>query len=527
MTHEAKAGGETTEYVTFYLDREPFAFPLSSVREIIRVPETVAVPLTPPSLLGLANLRGLVLPILDLRGLLGLERTASTDASRVIVVDFGTQIGLVVDRVERVVRVPEDRIEDASSLDGGVSSDFMTGVVKDSAGYSLLQLLDAKRIIELEFEKSAVGQQITTSVGHSTGDLGTRLGETAAADDRRQFVTFVLSGEEYAIEIGEVKEIVRVPEGITSIPRSQSHVLGLMNLRDRLLGLVKLRRLFDLPEDQTTERHRIVVATPNGREDQSVGLVVDEVREVLSVDAAQIEALPPLLSSRGRSETTGVCRLNDGKRLISLLSADKLFDREAVREAIAAATADLPVSEPSDVALAKPEGGTEVVDERTRADQLEDDTGEIQLVVFNLGKEEYGAPIHSVSEIIRVPEQMTRLPRTPDFIEGIINLRGKVLPVIDLRVRFGLPRPDRSDRQRILVLEIDGVFTGFIVDSVSEVLRVQRSFIEASPHMSDEQARIMGRVVNLKDAKRMILVMEIDELLDSDEVAAMESTRAA
>ena len=85
--------------------------------------------------------------------------------------------------------------------------------------------------------------------------------------------------------------------------------------------------------------------------------------------------------------------------------------------------------------------------------------------MFRLMDEEYGVPIDAVQEIVRVPELLTRVPKTPAFIEGVINLRGAVLPVVDQRRRFGLPGAERNDRQRIMVFTISGVRTGFIVDS--------------------------------------------------------------
>jgi purine-binding chemotaxis protein CheW len=136
-----------------------------------------------------------------------------------------------------------------------------------------------------------------------------------------------------------------------------------------------------------------------------------------------------------------------------------------------------------------------------------------KLVVFQLAGQEFGVMVEAVQEIIRVPGEMSRVPKTEAFIEGMVNLRGAVLPVLDLRARFGLERTERNDRQRILVFNQAGTCTGFIVDSVSEVLRLGKSVLEDAPRLSDEQARIMGRVANLKDQKRMIQILDAKELV--------------
>ena len=112
------------QYVTFYVEKESFAFPLSSVLEIIRVPETVKVPMAPKSLVGLANLRGSVLPVLDLRQILAFPQTDYSDATRVVVTDVGTPVGLVVDRVAQVLNVERDKIESTDSVQSTVKADL-------------------------------------------------------------------------------------------------------------------------------------------------------------------------------------------------------------------------------------------------------------------------------------------------------------------------------------------------------------------------------------------------------------------
>jgi len=105
---------------------------------------------------------------------------------------------------------------------------------------------------------------------------------------------------------------------------------------------------------------------------------------------------------------------------------------------------------------------------------------EEQLVVFNLAGETYGVDITVVQEIIRM-QAITKVPRTPNFVEGVINLRGRIVPVIDLHKRFNLGKAEETQHSRIIVVEVAGVTVGMIVDSVSEVLRLPSSNIEPPP----------------------------------------------
>lgn len=100
-----------------------------------------------------------------------------------------------------------------------------------------------------------------------------------------------------------------------------------------------------------------------------------------------------------------------------------------------------------------------------------------QLVVFSLGLEEYAINISYAQEIIRIPK-FTRLPDTPSFIEGVFNLRGKVIPVFNLKKKFGVDQSERSIDSRLLILELDNMMVGIIVDDVSEVIRIDEQTIQ-------------------------------------------------
>jgi purine-binding chemotaxis protein CheW len=113
------------------------------------------------------------------------------------------------------------------------------------------------------------------------------------------------------------------------------------------------------------------------------------------------------------------------------------------------------------------------------------------------------------------------VPKTPRFVEGVINLRGTVLPVIDQRTRLGMDAIERNDRQRIMVYMLGGLRTGFIVDSVAEVLRIGRAQIERAPELSDEQGRLITQVAKLDGDKRLVMLIDPSQLLGAREAQAM------
>lgn len=136
----------------------------------------------------------------------------------------------------------------------------------------------------------------------------------------------------------------------------------------------------------------------------------------------------------------------------------------------------------------------------------------LQVVTFTLNDEEYAVDILSVQEINRVTE-ITKVPNSPDYVEGVINLRGKVIPVINLRSKFGFEEKAIDDNSRIIIMEIRGITNGVIVDSVSEVLRISESAIEAtSPIASDNIGHFIKGLAKLDN--RLIILVEIDNLVE-------------
>ena len=508
---EDGAGGR--QFVTFHVFGEVFGVPLGGVQEIIRMPEVVQVPLSPPTLEGIANLRGAVLPITSLRRVFGSSDALHDDATRVVVVNrAGSPVGFVVDRMASVITAEDEEIEDASEIEATIKSDMLQGVVKRTGG--MIMLLDPDRLVNID--QGALGGGRRRSLDAASGAaLAPESGEQAAAVDELQLVNFEAAGQEYAFPIEDVQEIVQVPGHVTQVPQTRSQVVGVMSLRERLLPLVSLRRMFALPETPVDEQSRIVVVSSGGPNAASIGIVMDRVKEVLRVNRALVDAVPPLLQSsvNGENEFDAICRLDSGRRLVTILSARRMFRDTALREALSVAT-DPDGFGKAGMAHAINNGGPGV--------QTSDSDDEEQFVVFKLAGEEYGVPIADVQEIVRVPEELTHVPKVNAFMEGIVNLRGMVLPVVDQRRRFALPDAERNDRQRIMVLMIKGVRTGFIVDQVSEVLKIPQAVIEAAPALSDKQARLIRRVANLGRQKRMILLLDAANLLDAGEIAAID-----
>ena len=144
---------------------------------------------------------------------------------------------------------------------------------------------------------------------------------------------------------------------------------------------------------------------------------------------------------------------------------------------------------------------------------------ELQLVSFNIGSEEFGVDILKVQEINRMVE-ITKVPQAPNYVEGVINLRGKVIPIVDLRKRFSLELKEHDKNTRIVVVDIGGTIMGMIVDAVSEVLRLPASTIEAPPEIvTGVNSEYIKGVAKLKD--RLLIFLDLSKVIDFEQLEAV------
>ncbi len=149
---------------------------------------------------------------------------------------------------------------------------------------------------------------------------------------------------------------------------------------------------------------------------------------------------------------------------------------------------------------------------------------ELQLVIFKIGTEEFGVEINQVRKIVRMVE-ITPVPRAPVFIEGVMNLRGQILAVIDLAKRLSLKAAGRSDKTRIVVVEIEDNIVGMIVDEVTEVLRLSVEDIDQTPELitTEVQQRYLKGIGKLED--RLLTLIDLTEIFSQGEVEGIKETR--
>jgi purine-binding chemotaxis protein CheW len=481
---------EVLRFLMFRVAERLYALPADQVSEVIRTPRVARVPQGPRCLLGLANLRGAVLPVASVRALLGMaEQTASPD-DRAIVLDGGAPVAVAVDSIDGLVSIPASRLETRQTEVAAEPGEDLSGVFQPPGRSDAAKVLNVRRLLAAAFVQRPRPERVAMAQAQR---------RAMAIDDgaeRQKLVTFDVAEQEFGLALDSVREILPAPPVTSVVPGSEAAVVGMMAYRDTLLPLLSLRALLGLAATSAADgREKVVVTSLGGT---VVGLVADRMRSIISADPALLDPTPPLLAARtgGEARVTAIYRAEGGRRLVSILAPDALF-REDIMQRLGGSSAP----EPTPPAA---------------ADQL-------QFLVFRLGDDEFGLPIDTVDEVALVPAKMTRVPRTPKFLEGVINLRGEVLPVVDQRRRFDMPPLAGAEGRRLIVLQTERHRAGVIVDSVSEVLRCAADDISEAPDLTGEATRLVTGVVNIESASRIVLLLDPAELLTRAERGLLDA----
>ncbi len=567
------------QLIVFGLGDSEFAFPVEDMQEIVRPGQFTRVPLTPEYILGLSNLRGQILTVIDLRRRLGLEPKEIDDHSRLLVLNLASgKVCFLVDEVREVRFFSEDELEPAPNT-GEEIERFVKEVAKAEQGEKMVLILDSEKLVSHSWQETTSLQR-ASRVLESTAE---NPEENKVCEKR--FLSFRLGQEEYAFPIEGVREIIRYRE-IKEFPEAPAYMKGMITLRNQILPIFDLRALLGLPslveetkrriqhlarffehllkeiedfrpelgapetcllgawikerletsrseeeytllarlerlhhqfhesisagkeawsplaekifelleslegvaEKSSMEEQRILVLEERGR---AFGLLVDRVEEVVNVPEEKIDSAPP------EEDLAAIIKLEEGRRLIFVLKHHKILPQKDLEEYVQ-------------------QGGPEMNEEKDLQE-----SEELQLVTFNLGDEEYGIPIVQIQEINRLG-LITRVPNTPDFVEGVTNLRGEVIPVIDLRKRFGIRAREQDDRTRLVIVQINGKKTAFIVDWVNEVARFSKKNIESPPGMLEAEVDLhfISGIAKAGE-ERMILILDVEKILSPEEKRAL------
>lgn len=469
------------EMVVFWIGEEEFAFKISNVKEIIRIPSLTKAPNLPFYVAGLCVLRGQLLPVLDGRKLFGLIDKEQNENCRIIIVETnGKSVGLITDKVSQVVSIDKSTIKEPPSsikeIDGGV----INGMLLLNKGKRVIMLLDATKIIKTGQIKDESGKQ---------GNLG-RSDNDKEIMEEDQIIVFNVGKEEYSFNINNVKEIIRFPN-ITKVPNHTIYIEGVFSLRNQLIALINLGKLLGTDYKEPDEYSRVIIINTGKL---TFGVIVDKASQVMRVSKDSFKMGNQGVSSNRIEYIKGFFNLNNGSRLVMLLESQKLISASDVND------------------LTNLDNKNSVEDTNLNTSEIVKSLEKI--VIFKLDKVEYGVRIDNVKEINRMCE-MSYFPGCPVFIEGMVSLRGDIIPVLNLRILFGLQTVEKNEFSKFIVVEYEKKSIGIIIDSASEVLGFSKTSVEEiskSLKVNGEISYLDG-VVKLNQGKRIVLLLNLKSVL--------------
>lgn len=487
---------ETQIYGTFFVAESEFAVSVSAIQEVVNEPtQFTHVPLSPDYLIGLFNLRGVIIPVVDLRKIFGFAPpTAEMVDRKVAIIEHGEHcFGLLVDRTGDVFNAKDSERSVFSRTREDLRETIVDGVFKLEDGKRLVQILDPFELLNLD------------RLPRVAGALRSALSRRKKGP-RRQCISFRIGTSICAFDMTSIKEIVEL-ERIDNTALASEWTLGAIDLRGSTVPVIDFR-LFLGQERRSTveeliERRSKLIVMKFG--DALISLVVDEIDTIISFYDEDLLPFPGV--GLERSEIFRGCLCDDQDRMVLLLDHELVINDEHLRTVT--------------------HGHSVLFNERQDiADESNAGSGlKRTLLTFQVGGK-FALDIDRVNEVVSYPETVMTPPSMPEFIAGMVNLRGELIPIINLRALYHMPLIEKT-QTKLLIFAKNKSKYAIMVDAVSSIVSITGQNASLLPGLSgvsesSEISKDVREAVLLNDAEAEDALM----MLDLDAVVARIANEA-
>lgn len=474
----------TVRYVTFSIGEEIFGVDIMCVESIISPQEVTTVPRTPDYFLGIINLRGDVISIIDMRRRFGLEPAGNTADTRIVVIlSNGILIGMIVDRINSIEVLTTAQIQKAPPLAALEQKKFISGSFKLKSGKILLTLHHQKLIDEKDFvveSEISFSQEIIESASKKRESWVKEI----------PLVSFRLGNENYTIECKYVEEIQFLPE-LTAVPDMEDIVDGIFYLRESVVPIVRLSERMGLGRIPVSSDSQVVILKSDFF-GIKIGLTVDDISEVFFVKEDEIVGSPINLNKAQSEHLKGVFKVSreEDNLIVMLLNLEKLF---------------------SDVELEQ----LRELEYSTSTKQIEPIQREptIGILEFLVADERYAVKVAETNEIIKTIKTVP-VPKAPPYIKGIINLRGDVISIVDVGLLVDKKRRELTKDARILIVASGNESAGLLVGKVLGIRKVLLSSFEPPSDLIKQRGNIfIEGIGKIEETGEIVVLMDIETTL--------------
>lgn len=421
---------------SFFLNDSEFAISVQYVQEVVVPPMVYAqLPLSPVYLKGLFNLRGTVIPVVDLKSIFKLAETQSTEDQRIAIVEIGQyRLGLLFDKTCEIFRSHDDEKNDFEDV---TEEKLICGVFKKNNGQRIVQILNIPAILKLQ----NIPQQ---------AELDARQNQESRTRKRglqKKCISLHIGPSRCALGIQDIQEIRRV-EKIQNSVLAIDYCLGIIDIRGSTVPVIDCAGFFGYPTENLNRQkddQRIVVLKIDG---VYFGLLVDAVDSIVSYFPDELVNFPVI--NNPRSEMFVGCILASDKAEILLLNPHKILHNDEIK-ALTHGHSQLYKASESEKNTKKVRAGAKKT-----------------YISFSI-KDTYAVGIEDIREIIDMPESLMHPPGLPAHFKGILNLRGELVTVIDARAMYSIPARADDGKGKVLIFKKGSDLFGLVVDSVEGI----------------------------------------------------------
>jgi purine-binding chemotaxis protein CheW len=452
----------TNIYGSFFVDTTEFAIPIDNLQEVVNFPDKITrMPLAPSFMLGVFNLRGIVIPIISLRELIKFPKAESYGSAKIAIVEFSNvRIGLLFDFTSEIIRANNEQKSEFLYSEDSLHK-FVTGALKLENGSRIIQLIDPQALLTIE------------NIPHVLENQKKLSAITAQHGQRKKCISFSVQGISMAFEISGIHEILRVPE-LKRSTFASAICMGMINIRGQVIPVINFAQLLGQPIQKSSvpDDQRIIVLKI---EKEFFGLMVDAVDNISTYYPKDIMPIP--LISKDRYEMfEGIIEFPDTSEVV-LLNHHKVLSNSEVIQIT--------------------RGHSKIYQENNQAESAKKNTKRYVYISFRLNYN-FAVSIREIKEIIDNPKDITKAPGIPELVKGILNLRGNLVTVIDARLLYNLEAHE-SHNQKILIFQTGSEIFGLLVDSVESILTVNEDQKKHLPEILYSEAS-KGYKADVKEA---------------------------
>ncbi|WP_052652686.1 chemotaxis protein CheW [Pandoraea oxalativorans] len=464
---------------SFHLGEVEFALPIAALQEVVNFPERITpVPLSPAFLLGLFNLRGTLIPIVDLKPLLAIADAATVAGAgsgnatpvtqKIAIVDVeGIRVGLLFDSTSEILRVRASQRTGFEYDPSHAAPQVVSGAIKLDGGDRILQILAPGALVHIENMPQLLARQALSAP------------QRRQQRQRLQCVSFTVEHSRLALPMSAIREIIRIPD-LQNSALASVFCVGMLNLRGTVVPVIDFAHFLGLhasrPEPEiagtASDPRRILIVK---QEDVHFGLLVDAVDSIVTYYADELLAMPSFSASHAQlfagciprepveAGSTGGASVTSND--IVLLNADELFTHSQVLKLTRGHRELYRETDPAQRAKAGEAVGRGAKSSRGTRHAY---------VSFRL-QHMLAVRLDQLREIIHDSPDVIPAPGAPSFVRGMLNLRRELVTIVDLRALYGMPIQDDAQVRKILVIEHGRDKFGLLVDAIENIVTLDEA----------------------------------------------------